>query len=190
MARLDRLAQMAHVAVEVSSSVMAIVRAAAADRWRSSSMMVAGRRPITSTRSDRNAASRMLWVTKITVLRLACQMRSSSTPISSRVMASSALNGSSISRMRGIVDERPADRHALAHAARELARQQAGEFVELAPCAATPARAARYCARGSFSSSIGKQHVVEHRAPRQQHRALEDDADLAARPRHRLAVDR
>ena len=43
----------------------------------------------------------MLWVTNITVLRLACQMRSSSTPISSRVMASSALNGSSISSMPG-----------------------------------------------------------------------------------------
>src|SRR6476469_9005431 len=54
-----------------------------------------------STRSEWNAASRMLWVTKITVFRFACQMRKSSTPISSRVRASNALNGSSISRIPG-----------------------------------------------------------------------------------------
>ena len=46
-----------------------------------------------------------------------------------------------------------------------------------------------YLARGSFSSSIGKQHVLQHRAPRQQHRALEHDADFAARARHVRILD-
>ena len=122
--------------------------------------MVAGRRPITSTRSDRNTASRMLWVTKTTVLRLACQMRSSSTAhlvARDRVERAERLVHQQDAR---IVHERPADRGALAHAARELARQHAGEFVDLRHAQQLAARAASYCARGSRSSSIGKQHVV------------------------------
>ena len=52
-------------------------------------------------RSDSTSASVIEWVTKITVLRRASQMRSSSSCSSMRVISSSAPNGSSISRISG-----------------------------------------------------------------------------------------
>ena len=130
----------------------------------SSSTIVAGRRPMTRTRSDRNAASRMLWVTKITVLRCACQMRRSSTPISSRVIASSALNGSSISRMLGSCTS-----------ARQIATRcrmppdswrgsRSANSSIFAMRSSSIARGS-YWDRGSFSSSIGNStfcHTVRH----------------------------
>ena len=64
--------------------------------------MVAGRLVITKMRSDNNTASRMEWVMNSAVRACCCcQRSSSSTFIWSRVMASSALNGSSINRMPG-----------------------------------------------------------------------------------------
>lgn len=60
-----------------------------------------GRGDITITRSARNTASGMLCVTSITVLRLCDQMRSSSRFMVSRVIASRAPKGSSISRKAG-----------------------------------------------------------------------------------------
>jgi len=60
-----------------------------------------GRSDITSTRSARNTASGMLWVISSTVLRVRSQMRCSSRFICSRVIASSAPKGSSISRIDG-----------------------------------------------------------------------------------------
>src|SRR5258708_1534776 len=66
-----------------------------------SARMRPGRRLITTTRSDRKTASRRLWVTKITVLRNCCHISIRMTFISSRVMASRAENGSSISSRSG-----------------------------------------------------------------------------------------
>jgi NitT/TauT family transport system ATP-binding protein len=63
--------------------------------------MLPGRSVITSTRSARNTASGMLWVINITVLRVSYQIRCSSRFIFSRVIASRAPNGSSISSTAG-----------------------------------------------------------------------------------------
>ena len=56
---------------------------------------------MTITLSDRNNASPMSWVTNTTVVWDSCQIRSSSRFIWSRVCASSAPKGSSISRIEG-----------------------------------------------------------------------------------------
>ena len=64
-------------------------------------LMRPGERVSTTTRSDRNTASSTLWVTNSTVLRSRSQISSSSFCRPVRVCASSAPNGSSISRMLG-----------------------------------------------------------------------------------------
>src|ERR1700704_1259177 len=87
-----------------------------------SSTIVAGRRVMTSTRSARNTASRMLCVTNSAVLVYCCHKSSS------RLIHLIARNG--IERAERlvhqqelrVVDERPADRDALAHPARQLMR--------------------------------------------------------------------
>ena len=60
-----------------------------------------GRGAMTPIRSDRNTASPILWVTKMTVLGRSAQRRRSSSLRRSRVNSSSALKGSSISRISG-----------------------------------------------------------------------------------------
>src|SRR5206468_2931433 len=59
--------------------------------------------PITTTRSERNTASAMLWVTNTMVWRRSCQMRRSSRFMRSRVNSSSAPKGSSIRMIGGSV---------------------------------------------------------------------------------------
>ena len=63
--------------------------------------MAPGRGVITITRSDRNTASEIEWVTNSTVFCVRCQTVWRSTCICSRVRASSAPNGSSISSIGG-----------------------------------------------------------------------------------------
>ena len=58
---------------------------------------------ITSTRSASSTASSTEWVTKITVTPVRAQICSSSSCSCSRVSASSAPNGSSISRMLALL---------------------------------------------------------------------------------------
>jgi len=65
------------------------------------SAILPGRGVITSTRSARNTASLVEWVMNTTVLRRSIQMRCNSTFIASRVIASSAPNGSSIKSSAG-----------------------------------------------------------------------------------------
>ena len=60
-----------------------------------------GRGDITTTRSDRYTASGIEWVTNTTVVCVAAQIRSSSACMCSRVISSSAPNGSSISSSGG-----------------------------------------------------------------------------------------
>ena len=60
-----------------------------------------GRGDITTTRSDRNTASGIEWVTNTTVVPVSAAMRSSSSCMCSRVISSSAPNGSSISSSAG-----------------------------------------------------------------------------------------
>ena len=64
-------------------------------------MIRPGRGDITTTRVERNTASEIEWVTKTTVEPLASQMRRSSRLSRSRVISSSAPNGSSMSRSAG-----------------------------------------------------------------------------------------
>src|SRR6516225_6174649 len=82
-------------------------------------LMRPGRADITATRSARYTASCTSWVTKITVFGVRCQMLSSSDCMRPRVWASSAPNGSSISRIFG---SKAGERSALAHPARKLRR--------------------------------------------------------------------
>ena len=63
-------------------------------------------------------------------LPVRAQTSTSSSCIASRVMLSSAPNGSSISRMAGSVRERPRDSDPLAHAAGELIGSRAGEVLQ------------------------------------------------------------
>ena len=60
-----------------------------------------GRALITTTRDDRNTASGIEWVTNTIVVPVCSQIRRTSPFIRSRVISSSAPNGSSISRIRG-----------------------------------------------------------------------------------------
>jgi hypothetical protein len=116
-------------------------------------------------------------------------MRSSSRLSSSRVIASSAPNGSSISRRLGSIgQQRAADRYPLLHAARQLARilrleaAEAGQLEQVAGGLAVLAHVAA-------QHLDGEEHVVEDGAPRQQDRMLEDEADVGEGLAHRLAVD-
>ncbi len=60
-----------------------------------------GRALMTTTRDERNTASGIEWVTKTTVVPVRSQIRSTSEFMRSRVISSSAPNGSSINRMAG-----------------------------------------------------------------------------------------
>ena len=60
-----------------------------------------GRGDMTTTRVERNTASAIEWVTNMTVVPVRSQILSSSRFIRSRVISSSAPNGSSIRRMAG-----------------------------------------------------------------------------------------
>ena len=84
------------------------------------SVMRPGRGLITTTRSERNTASGIEWVTNTTAAPVSAVMRVSSVCRYSRVISSSAPNGSSMSSSRGRVGERARDRDALLHAAGEL----------------------------------------------------------------------
>ena len=96
--------------------------------------MVAASRPglaaSTCTRSAMNTASPIVWVTRIAVVPVSCQMRSSSRFIRWRVISSRAPNGSSEEEHLRAERERAGDRHALLHAAGELCRPRGLEAFE------------------------------------------------------------
>ena len=70
-------------------------------RRRRSGVIRPGRGDITTTRSDRYTASGIEWVTNTTLVSASAQMRSSSACMCSRVISSSAPNGSSMSSSCG-----------------------------------------------------------------------------------------
>ena len=76
-----------------------------------------------------------------TVVPVCAQTLSTSALSRSRVISSSAPNGSSMSRMRRLERERPGDRHALLHAARQLVRVVLVEVGQLDQRPASPAPA-------------------------------------------------
>ena len=114
-------------------------------------------------------------------------MRSTSSCSDCRVMASSAPNGSSISRTVGILRQAARDLQALLHAARELRGILVGMVAE-------PDLGQQ---RRNAAAALGRRHadrlerqadVAGRRAPGQQRAAvvLEHESDVARRPAHRL----
>src|SRR3990172_2631595 len=90
-------------------------------------VMRPGRADMTTTRVERKTASGIECVTKMTVVAVRSQMRSSSRFIRSRVISSRAPNGSSMSRMAGAGelavdhDRAVADAEQVAHDAQQRA---------------------------------------------------------------------
>ena len=126
-------------------------------------------------------------------MRRSFQMRSSSSCRVARVSASSALNGSSISSTLGLHGQPAGHRHALAHAARELARALGGgrrQVDERDELLGEPRRAAAgwpgftaSTARATFSYTVihGSSEYCWKTMPRsgpgsRDRRAVEDDA--------------
>ena len=99
-----------------------------------------GRGDITTTRSDSTTASGIEWVTNSTAAPVSRAIRSSSACIRSRVISSSAPNGSSMSSSFGRVGQRPGDRHPLLHAPGELAGPVTRRTRRARPARAAPRR--------------------------------------------------
>ena len=149
-----------------------------------------GRALMTTTRDDRKTASGIEWVTNTIVVPVRSQMRSTSEFIRSRVISSSAPNGSSIEQEGGFEGEGSGDRRALLHAARELARVVAGERVEVDE--AQHLLGPRLPLGGRPAQDLQRQlDVPGHVPPLEQDRGLEDHPVVAIEPRPggRLAVD-
>ena len=88
----------------------------------------------------------------------------------------------------GVIDQRPADRDALAHPARQLVRLFVGEAMQPDAIEQRVRRVVVVVDR-ALQDADREQHVVERALPRQQGRILEHDADAGARTGHRSAVD-
>ncbi len=142
--------------------------------------MEPGRSLMTITRSDRNTASGMLWVMSSTVF---FEADPDALQLQVHVLARHRVQraeGLVHQQHRGVVQQRPADRGALLHAAGQ-ARQGTCFSKPLSPTmsiSCAPASARGPWAYGAFRPAAG---CFEHRAPGQQHRAaLEHDAPRSA----------
>src|SRR5437762_6757002 len=120
----------------------------------------------------RNTASGMECVMNNTVLRRSSQMRCSSRFMCSRVIASSAPKGSSISSMAG------SSIRARVIATRCCMPPESSHGY-LRSNALRPTSASRSTPVWWCRSRLWEQHVVEDRAPGEQDGRLEDDADVA-----------
>jgi len=165
-------------------------RAASAGRSRGCRAPVAGSgRPMTMTRSDRKTASSMLWVTKTTVLRVDCQMDCRSI---CRLRARQRVERSERlvhEQKRRVVNERAANRHPLAHSARQLPRIFPFEVGEphRADQGAEPARGAARSSGRAFSNWI---RTLPSTVRQSSNRiALEHDAGVGIGREDRLAFD-
>ena len=142
-----------------------------------------GRDESSTTRSPRRTASRTLWVTNRTVSFRSSQSRSSSSCSRSRVMASSAPNGSSMSSDVGVLGERAGQRDALAHAAGQLVRPLVAEAAEVHERRAARRRAARRSRLAARRAACSASSTLPRdREPREQRRLLEHQRGAAARP--------
>ena len=150
-----------------------------------------GRGDITTIRSDRKTASAMLCVTNTSVVAVSDQTFSSSRFSRSRVISSSAPNGSSISSTDGRNESAlamltrcciPPDS---SHGYRRANSSRPDQLQQLLG----PRSAARPSA--TFITSSGSWTFCSHRPPVVQDRLLEDDAVVARQPglAGRLAVD-
>ena len=110
----------------------------------------------------------------------------------SRVISSSAPNGSSISSSGGCGGQRPRDRHPLLHAARQLPREVLGEVGQPDQLEHLERPRARRCALSHPVQLERQLDVLGDRAPLEQPGLLERDAVVLVEPRGlagRLAVD-
>ena len=143
-------------------------------------LMRPGRALITTTRCDRNTASRTSWVTNTTVLRKRCHSSRSSSCMILRVCASSAPNGSSISR----IDGSQASMRAMATRCCMPPDSWFGKVFSK-PLSLTMSMKACAVRRRSrlADAALGQPvfHIAEHGLPGKQREVLEHDA--AVRPR-------
>ena len=159
------------------------------------SPMPGGLPPITATRSPSRMASSMSWVTKMIVVRCWSQMSSRNSCIRSRVIASSAPNGSSISSSDG------REASARANAAR-CCMPPDSSCGNASPNPARPTRSSsaaasasssgssRSCSRGGPLRPRAEQDVVPGGEPAEQHRRLEEHAPVGGRAGDRPSPDR
>ena len=166
--------------------------ASAPSRIGTISRMRPGRGDMTTTRSERNTASGIEWVTNTTAAPVSAEMRTSSVCICSRVISSSAPNGSSMSSSRGCSASDAGDRDALLHAAGELVGVAVGEVGEADELEQLGDRASRGRPDADAVQLERQRDVRGDRAPRQQAGLLERDAVVLveARLRRGLAEDR
>ena len=135
---------------------------------------------ITSTRSARNSASSMSWVTKTMVVLTRVHTSSSSSCMFSRVCASSAPNGSSIRQHRGrLISTRAISTRCCMPP--DSSRDSGSQSLQDDQRRAARARARRSL-RGNALHLQAEGHVVEHLLPRKQRVLLEHDAAIRMRP--------
>ena len=130
----------------------------------------------TQMRSARLSASSRSWVTSSIGMSSARCSAAISSFSGSRVMRSTAENGSSSKQNLRIAGERTRQRDALALAARELiglARLEAGKMY------AGEQLRGIFAAARLFDTQLGEAHVVEGREMREQRVVLEDEPDAA-----------
>ena len=104
------------------------------------------------------------WVTKMTVSFFSLpQLEQVAVELVARDLVERA-EGLVHQQQRGLRDQAARDRHAHLHAARQLARQVAGELVQARPAPARRARAASASARGTPARSSGSRTLACTRA--------------------------
>ena len=146
------------------------------------SMMRPGRGDITTMRVDRNTASGMEWVTKITVLRVSCHRREE---LEVEVVANDLVEGAErlVHQQQLRIEGKGAgDGGALLHAARQLPGELALEALEIDELEVAPGALASLGRR--IAHDLERQHdVALDGAPRIEGRCLEHIAVLALESR-------
>ena len=142
----------------------------------------------TTTSSATKMASGMQCVTSTMVVPVRCQRSSSSALKRSRVKRIERAERLVEQQDLRLAHERARDRGALAHAARQLVRVGVGERGH-ADQLEQSARAVAALGTGDAGQLERKRDVVDGRAPRQQARLLENEADALVGVADRLAVD-
>ena len=145
-----------------------------------------GRALMTATRSARYTASLIWCVMKSTVLRASLQILSNSACMNSRVCASSAANGSSISSTTGSAASALRQIHSLLHATGQLRRIVPLEAVQSHQLDELLGPAPHDVAIEAALHLHAVAHVAGDGPPWQQARLLKDDGPIDARARRRV----
>ena len=133
-------------------------------------------------------ASRMSWVMKRTVFLVSIQISASAFCIASRVAASRAPKGSSISRTDGFDGERAAQPDTLAHSAGEPVRVVVGEILQAHEI--DDVRDALPALLGGNSHRLESEgDIAGDSEPGEKRKLLEYDAAVQSRASHRASID-